>query len=318
MIFERFSLFWTGVLSLALFFFYLYLFKKSRKKVESMRGEVLFERKGEEVLLRQFFLLLFLLSLFISTLLPQWGEQTVEIKVGGKDVVFLLDLSRSMLAEDFGESRLERGKEYVKIISSKLEGSRFGLIGFAEEARIFCPLTPDRSSFLSLLDFLDPELLPQGSSLSSAFDLLERALKPATKRGKLVVIITDGEFHEKKWINKAAAFSSKGVMFYIIGVGKGTGSLIPLPDGSIKRDEKGNPVITKLRLNNLKLLAQKTRGKLFIAREISPLKVASFIKNESDRLLLSRFISVKKPRYYIFLLIAAFSLAFTLGLEKKG
>ena len=242
-----------------------------------MRGKVLFERKGEEVLLRQFFLLLFLLSLFVSTLLPQWGEQTVEIKVGGKDIVFLLDLSQSMMAEDFGESRLERGKEYVRVISSKLSGSRFALIGFAEEARIFCPLTPDRASFLSLLDFLKPDLLPQGSSLSSGLDLLERALKPATKRGKLVVVITDGEFHERKWINKAMTFSSKGVMFYIIGVGTSSGSLIPLPDGSVKRDERGNPVVTRLRLKNLKLLAQKTGGKLFLAQETSPLKVASFI-----------------------------------------
>ncbi len=313
--FARSWAFYLLLLSLLAFGVRLFLLKTGRKRMSQFRG-VFLERKYEETVLRELFLLLFLVSLSLSAMLPAWGEKPVRVKGGGRNVVFLLDVSLSMLCRDLGRERLAIAKDYARRIAERMEGARFALVGFAERAKLFCPFTPDKDSFLSLLDFLEPGLLPQGSSLNSALELLRELFSRKGGKGRVVILLSDGEFHDRGWAEGIEKLRRMGAIFYVIGVGTSSGGKIELPDGSFKRDSQGRVVITRLRRANLEAVARRGGGGLFLVSESPPAEVAERIGEETARILLSRFVSVKQPKEYVFLLSAALFLAAALFLER--
>ncbi len=317
MTFARSWAFYLLLLSLLAFGARLLFVRMGRRRLAQFRG-LLVERREEEAALRELFLLLFLVSLSLSAMLPAWGEKPVRVRSGGRNVVFLLDISLSMLCRDLGRERLAVAKDYARRIAERMEGARFALVGFAERSRLFCPFTPDRDSFLSLLDFLEPELLPQGSSLSAALELLAELFSRKGGRGRVVVLFSDGEFHDRGWVERVEKLRRMGAIFYVVGVGTPSGGRIELPDGSFKRDSQGRVVITRLRRANLEVVARRGGGRLFLASESSPAEVAERIGEETARILLSRFISVKQPREYVFLFAAALFLGAALFLERTG
>jgi Ca-activated chloride channel family protein len=198
---------------------------------------------------------------------PQWGEQTETSRLLGQDVVFILDCSRSMLANDVTPSRLERARLAVLDFVQHHGSGRVGLVAFAGQAFLQCPLTFDYSAFQEALNALDDKTIPVlGTDIGRALDEGYRAMDK-TERQKILVLLTDGEDLEKAAVKVAERLSKEGVVIFTIGAGTPAGSEIQLQNeqGVLVRvrDSKGQVVVSHLDETTLRAVAQATHGSYF-------------------------------------------------------
>ncbi len=207
--------------------------------------------------------LLAVLLLFAALARPQKGYEWREVKRKGIDILFALDTSRSMLAEDLSPNRLERARLGVTDFVARLEGDRVGLIPFAGSAFALCPLTLDYEAFLESLNALDTDLIPrQGTDIASAIKEAERLFEENGNNHRVLILLTDGEDLQGDVIDTAEAAAKKGMAIYTVGVGSAEGATIPiqLANGrkDFVRDEAGQVVKTKLDESTLKKIAEVT------------------------------------------------------------
>lgn len=205
------------------------------------------------------------LLLFVAVARPQMGYEWREVKRKGIDIVFAVDTSRSMLAEDLTPSRLERARLGIIDFVGRLEGDRVGLIPFAGSAFALCPLTLDYQAFRESLDALDTDLIPrQGTDLASAIKEAERLFDENGNNHRVLVMLTDGEDLQGDVIDAAKAAAKKGMAIYTVGVGSPEGTTIPLVLGNGRkdfvRDESGKVVKTTLDEATLEKIAEVTNG----------------------------------------------------------
>ena len=196
---------------------------------------------------------------------PRKGYEEREVRRKGIDILFAIDTSRSMLAEDLTPNRLERARMGIHDFLSRLEGDRVGLIPFAGSSLALCPLTTDYDAFRDGLDALNTDIIPrQGTDVASAIREAERLFAEQNNNYRVLVLITDGEDLQGDAIQEAEAAAKNGTRIYPIGVGSTEGATIPLrqEDGTTElvRDDKGNPVVTKLDEETLKKIAGLTGG----------------------------------------------------------
>lgn len=202
--------------------------------------------------------------LFVVLSRPQWGYRWEETKRRGIDILFAVDTSKSMLAQDIKPDRLTRAKLAVTDLVSKLEGDRVGLIAFAGSAFLQSPLTLDYDAFRQSLDALDTEIIPRGgTNVASAIREAQQTFA-ASENQKIVVLITDGEDLEAKGVQAATAAAKAGLKVYTVGVGSASGELIPAPDANggteFAKDESGQLVKSRLDEAALQEIAQATGG----------------------------------------------------------
>ncbi len=193
---------------------------------------------------------------------PRWGRHFEEVKAKGIDVLFALDASRSMLAQDVKPNRLERAKLAMLDLVSRLRGDRTGLIAFSGGAFLQCPLTLDYDAFRQTLETIDTEIIPQpGTDIAAAIAEAQAAFRQGNNY-KILILITDGEDLEAEAVSQAAKAAEDGVKIYTVGVGSAEGDLIPLQteDGGTEfvRDASGNPVKTRLDETTLTAVASAT------------------------------------------------------------
>ena len=205
------------------------------------------------------------LLLFVAVARPQMGYEWREVKRKGIEIVFAVDTSRSMLAEDLTPSRLERARLGIIDFVGRLEGDRVGLIPFAGSAFALCPLTLDYQAFRESLDALDTDLIPrQGTDLASAIKEAERLFDENGNNHRVLVMLTDGEDLQGDVIDAAKAAAKKGMAIYTVGVGSPEGATIPLVLGNGRkdfvRDESGKVVKTTLDEATLEKIAEVTNG----------------------------------------------------------
>jgi Ca-activated chloride channel family protein len=201
--------------------------------------------------------------IFVALARPQWGFRWEEVHRKGIDILFAVDTSKSMLAQDVKPNRITRAKLAVTDLVNKLQGDRVGLIAFAGDAFLQAPLTLDYDAFSQALDALEVGVVPRGgTNVASAIQEAEAAFGTGTKNEKILVLITDGEDLEAKGIDAARAAAKDGLKVYTIGVGSTTGELIPVPDEnggtSFLKDENGQYVKSHLDENTLKQIAAAT------------------------------------------------------------
>lgn len=213
--------------------------------------------------LKRGFWLLAILLIFTAVARPQKGYEWREVKRKGIDILFAVDTSRSMLAEDLTPNRLERARLGIIDFVSRLEGDRVGLIPFAGSAFALCPLTLDYEAFRESLNALDTDLIPrQGTDLASAIKEAERLFDETGNNHRVLVLLTDGEDLQGDVIDAAKAAAKKGMAIYTVGVGSPEGSTIPIPLGNGRkdfvRDESGKVVTTTLDESTLKQIAEVT------------------------------------------------------------
>lgn len=207
-----------------------------------------------------------LLSLALAG--PQVGTQLREIKREGIDLVIALDVSASMLAEDVAPNRLGRARNEIKRLLSELRGDRVGLVIFAGDAFIQCPLTTDYSAVRLFLDVANPDLLPTpgtdfGAAMQmaiQAFDAPSATIDPEATLSKALLIVSDGENHVAELDEILSNAQDEGITVFTAGVGDIDGAPIPVYNATgqrtgYKRDLEGQIVHSRLEEAGLKALS---------------------------------------------------------------
>lgn len=192
---------------------------------------------------------------------PQLGARLKEHQSQGVEVMIALDVSNSMLAEDYSPNRLERSKLAISRLVDRLQGDRIGLVIFAGEAFTQLPITADYVSAKIFLKNIDTGSVPiQGTALAEALMTSARSFSTQSERSRAIILITDGEDHEGDVLEAAKAIAEQGIRIYCIGVGSPQGKPIPI-GGSLMKDSNGEIVVTRLDEDILQEIAGVGGGK---------------------------------------------------------
>ncbi len=200
---------------------------------------------------------------------PQMGTGTREIKSEGTEIVFMVDVSTSMLAQDLRPSRLDFAKKELNRLVDSLGGDKVGLVAFAGSAALLAPMTNDKSAIKMLIEGLNNESVStQGTffeqGLKTAWDVFKRNQndKEESVATKLVIIASDGEDNEPGAIKVAEEMAQEGIKIFALGFGSEEGGTIPLING-IKRDRSGSEVVSKFTPDALRKLAETGGGSFY-------------------------------------------------------
>ncbi|MBR5018985.1 MAG: VWA domain-containing protein [Bacteroidales bacterium] len=192
---------------------------------------------------------------------PQLGARLKEHQSQGVEVMIALDVSNSMLAEDYSPNRLERSKLAISRLVDKLQGDRIGLVVFAGQAFVQLPITADYVSAKIFLKSIDTESVPiQGTALAEALMASARSFSTQSERSRAIILITDGEDHEGDVLEAARTIAEQGIRIYCIGVGSPQGKPIP-KNGSLMKDRNGDIVVSRLDEEILQEIAGAGNGK---------------------------------------------------------
>lgn len=234
---------------------------------------------------------------------PRWNPQHQQIKRKGRDVVILLDTSRSMLAEDIRPNRLERSKIAIKDLLAKLQGDRIGIITFAGNATVKCPLTQDYAFVRMLLSDLTTESTTRGGTMIG--DAIRKATQEVfdnkSREYKDILLITDGDDHDSFPVQAAEKAAEEGIRIIAIGLGdEDQGARIPItgPDGRRSfLTYEGEEVWVKLNGDVLREVVSATQGQYLLVRpgedldlgEIYLDLIASAEKRELESLTMTKY-----------------------------
>lgn len=196
---------------------------------------------------------------------PRYGFIEKETKQKGRDVIFAIDTSRSMLATDMAPNRLKRAKLFTQDLVKLLQGDRVGLVAFAGSAFLQAPLTLDYNAVTNALDELDTTVIPKGgTNIASAITAAREAFGKAEGQTRALIILTDGEELDADGIAAAKQASQEGIRIFTVGIGSPEGSLISIrtEDGrqDFVRDSSGKTVNSKLDESRLREIASATGG----------------------------------------------------------
>jgi len=190
------------------------------------------------------------------------GDKNEKTQRKGIDVVVALDVSKSMLATDVKPDRLTRAKQLIMSMTDKMKNDRVALIVFAGRSYLKMPLTIDYSAVKMLLQSASPDMVPtQGTVIGDAIDMATKTFTQNERKYKSLILITDGEDHDESAIEKTREAAEQGVVVYTVGIGSPQGATLYDPDTrSVKLDENGSPVVSKLNEEELRSIASAGHG----------------------------------------------------------
>ena len=217
-------------------------------------------------ILKLSFFIIGLSFLIISLVNPKMGTKLKTVKREGVDVVFALDVSRSMLAEDIAPNRLEKAKQIISKIIDKLGSDRVGIIIYAGNSYPLLPITTDHAAAKMFLQNAGPDMVSsQGTAINEALNLAKTYYNNDEQTNRFLIIISDGEDHQEETKQVAQNMSNEGVKVYTIGVGTEKGERIPMKvNGSLigyKKDRKGETVVTRRNPTVLETVANAAGGR---------------------------------------------------------
>jgi Ca-activated chloride channel family protein len=206
------------------------------------------------------------LVLILALARPQFGTRVETVKREGHDIFVALDVSTSMLAEDVSPNRIAKARLEVSSLIDRLQGDRIGLIAFAGEAFVQCPLTLDYAAAKLFLSVMDTDLIPTpGTAVAEAIEKAVDSFVEGEKKSKVLIIITDGEDHDGSVEEAARKAAEQGIVIYPIGIGLPQGTPIPVYDQfgrqqGFKKDKSGEVVLSRLNEATLRSLGEITGG----------------------------------------------------------
>lgn len=212
--------------------------------------------------IRNKFILLMAAFVFIILALarPQTGARYKEVERKGVELMFVVDVSNSMLAEDFKPSRLERTKNSINRLLDRFTNDRVGLIVFAGKPFIQLPITSDYTVAKSFVDYISPNMVPeQGTEIAAALRLARISFSQQSENSRAVILISDGETHDEGALKIVEEMAKEGIIVNTVGIGTPEGTSITIGGEQIK-DENGNIVVTKLNEQLLKEIAINGNG----------------------------------------------------------
>jgi len=238
--------------------------------------------------LKLIFLLLGLSFLILGLVNPKIGTKLETVKREGVDIVFAVDVSKSMLAEDIAPNRMEKSKRLVSEIINQLASDRIGIIAYAGQAFPQLPITTDYGAAKMFLQGMNTNMLSsQGTAINSAIDLATTYYDDEEQTNRVLFIISDGEDHSEGNTQAAVEEAVKnGIRVYTIGVGKPKGGPIPIKRNGVvetfKKNAQGEVVITKLNEPILSAIAEEGNG-IYINGSNTETAV-EFIKEELNKM----------------------------------
>ncbi len=270
---------WAGIdriIYLPFFVFFMVLIIKNYFRVKNKSLQLYHETQKSTVFpgfsliklkLKASLLCSAIFALFIALLQPQWSKKEQALQQEGRDLLILLDISRSMLAKDLKPNRLEFAKLKIRALVSKLSSDRIGLVVFSGSAFLQCPLTVDHAAFLMYLKNIDVETISSGttsvdSALQKSIDVYAQIPE---RKNKLAVIITDGEDFSANLGQIKNLALSNDIKLFALGIGTPEGAPIPIFDHYGKQvghqtDDAGQVAISKLDEEKLKSITQTLNG----------------------------------------------------------
>lgn len=308
---------------------FLYLLYWKRKKQREFGDLKLIEALSPEKstfkpILKFILISLGLICLIFGLVNPKIGTKLETVKREGIDIVFAVDVSKSMLAEDVAPNRLEKSKQLVSQIINQLGSDRIGIIAYSGSAFPVLPITSDYSVAKMFLQTMNPGIVSsQGTSIDEAINLASTFIDKKDKTNKLLIIISDGEDHSDNAENAAEEAKKLGLKIITIGVGTEKGGPIPLKRNgvveSFQRDQNNNVVITKRNSEVLKIIAKSTKGGYVDGN--STKDVLTYVKNALENIEKTEFESTQmadfKSQFQWFLAFGFFFLFLDIFLLER-
>ena len=261
--------------------------------------------------------------LILSLVNPKMGTQLKTVKREGVDIVFALDVSKSMLAEDIAPNRLEKSKQIISKVIENLGSDRIGVIVYAGSAYPLLPITTDHASAKMFLQNANPDMVSsQGTAINEALDLAKTYYNNDDQTNKFLIILSDGEDHEAQTVSLAETLTESGVKVFTVGVGTESGQPIPLRKNgrmTYKKDRKGEVVITQRHAEVLKEIAEKTQGRYIDGnRTEKPVNaIVDVIANAQKHEFETKQFSDYKDQFQWFVALGMFFLLLDVFLHEK-
>ncbi|MBC7606206.1 MAG: VWA domain-containing protein [Burkholderiales bacterium] len=266
---EKSYLYFLGIIPvLAIIFLYIQLWKRKKQRefgdIELVK-KLSPEKSVFKPILKFSLLLLALGALILGLVNPKIGTKMETVKREGIDIVFALDVSKSMLAEDVAPSRLIKTKQLVSQIIGQLGNDRVGMVAYAGSAFPVLPITTDYGVAKMFLQSMNTDMVSSvGTSFNEAIHLSANYFDKSNKTSKLIIMISDGEDHTEGAEDAAVEANKMGIKIITIGVGTEKGGPIPIKQNgvveSFKRDKNNEVVITKLNPQSLIAIGKATKG----------------------------------------------------------
>ena len=266
---EKKYLYLLFILPLIVLVFLVNLYWKRKKQREFGDLEMVKKLSPEssvfKPVLKLVVLLLAFLGLIIALVNPKIGTKMETVKREGIDIVFAMDVSKSMLAEDVAPNRLDKSKQIVSQIINQLGSDRIGIVAYAGSAFPVLPITRDYSVAKMFLQGMNTEMVSsQGTSLDDAIRLAITYFDEKSKTSKLLVLISDGEDHSDDAQAAAEEANKAGLKIITISIGTEKGATIPLKRNGVvenfQKDNNNQVVITKMNKESLEAIANATKG----------------------------------------------------------
>jgi Ca-activated chloride channel family protein len=304
-------------LYIPLFIFIIFLIFKNKSQPalgeisNELRNKLLINTHLKRIKIKDRLLTISLIFLIFSASGPQIGVRLAPLDRKGIDLVFAIDVSTSMNAEDVKPTRLEKAKFEISQMIQQLKGDRVAIIVFAGSSHMYLPLTIDYEAARLFLDQIDTQMIPtQGTALSMALETGLSAFNEDDSKYKVLVLVTDGEDHEGKAIDLAGKAAKRGMVVHTVGVGTSNGSLIPIIDKQgvrgYKRDNEGKLITTLLNEKILNDIAKAGDG-TYVRFDNKPANfknITKAIDSMEKRTLKSQIFSEYEDRYQSFAIIS--------------
>lgn len=314
---------WLLFALIPLGFLWYFSFKRGIRDLLAVAGRWRFQSMKDVYLFKTFFSYLLFLLFYISAVLAladfRWGDDLEKETRRGQEIVFLLDISRSMLATDVNPSRLVRAKAAIRSLAGRFEQSRFALVVFKGAGLMLVPLTEDTYALDMFLEHLSPDIMTApGSDLQQGLETALASFSGEPGRYRAILLFTDGEFHTGNPALAAEKAERAGVPVLVAVLGTEEGVEIRTPGGKIILDEKQKPVISKVKLPPLKKIARQSGGELFQLDDTAEgeNRIIAALRNLREGELSLGFRRVKRKHYSTFLLLSVCFL--TLGVVMRG
>lgn len=321
--------FWTLVIIpvVLVLFLLLQLWRQSAQKKFAERRLLEKLSPNQSLFKRALKILVLCLSfacLSLALVNPKIGTKLETVRSQGVDIVFAVDVSKSMLAEDIAPNRLEKSKQLVTQIINNLASDRVGIIAYAGKAFPQLPITTDYASAKMFLQNMNTEMLSsQGTAIREAIQLAKTYYDDEEQTNRVLIIISDGEDHEGEAIEIAEEANDVGIRILTIGVGDAKGGPIPIKRNGVvlnyKKDNNGETVITRLNESTLREIAEETDGRYINGKNtIEAVEAVKGILEQMDKKEFeSKQIADFKDQFQWFLGFAIFFLFIDLFLLER-
>ena len=235
---------------------------------------------------------------------PRVGSREITVKRKGIDLMIAMDTSTSMRAQDIPPSRLGKAKREVSAFLDRLDGDRVGLVAFAGQAFLQCPLTVDYGAARMFLEVLDENSVSRpGTNLGAAIQTSLEGFPEGDDKYKAIILVTDGEDHSGRALTAAEEAARRGIRIYTIGVGTEGGEPIPLADDAagFKKDRTGEVVMTSLDTETLERIALTTNGEFHRATtgELELNRIYDSLSRLEEREVASRSFTQFEERFQL-------------------